>query len=420
MAQVRLERMVHGGVALGRMPEGRVILVAGGIPGELVETEPQEVSGVLRGNVESVVEASEDRVQPPAHPGLDYGFIAYRRQLELKREVVADALGRALRRDVEVPAVRPSPTTWSYRAAVQPAVVGDRLGYRRPGTAEVVTLESDPVANAAIGHAWGIWRGLRPPDGVVELVLRGNDHGETLAALVAAAPERDLVPFAHRLVDAGYTGVHYAAFDPRGRFRGGVSRLAGARSIHQRYGHIELSVTPTAFAQPNPGAAGELYATLGAWAPEGDVAVDLYAGGGAIALHLARGWRRVWAVEIDRGSVARGRRDAERAGVDNVEFARGDARRATIPPDAGLVVVDPPRAGLSKPLRETIVDCAADRLIYVSCDVATWSRDVAHFERSGWALRRFEPFDFYPHTHHIEILSLLERDAGTLRRAGPR
>jgi tRNA/tmRNA/rRNA uracil-C5-methylase (TrmA/RlmC/RlmD family) len=71
--------------------------------------------------------------------------------------------------------------------------------------------------------------------------------------------------------------------------------------------------------------------------------------------------------------------------------------------------VDPPRAGLKRELRDAIVASDAGHLMYVSCDVATWARDVAHFLGEGFVLERFEPFDFYPHTHHVEVLSLLAR-----------
>jgi tRNA/tmRNA/rRNA uracil-C5-methylase (TrmA/RlmC/RlmD family) len=92
-----------------------------------------------------------------------------------------------------------------------------------------------------------------------------------------------------------------------------------------------------------------------------------------------------------------------------VQFLRADARRAPLPGDAELVAVDPPRAGLSAELRSAIVDSPVPRLLYVSCDPATWARDAAAFEQSGLRLVRFEPFDFYPHTHHVEVLSLFER-----------
>jgi tRNA/tmRNA/rRNA uracil-C5-methylase (TrmA/RlmC/RlmD family) len=107
--------------------------------------------------------------------------------------------------------------------------------------------------------------------------------------------------------------------------------------------------------------------------------------------------------------VERGKRDAERLGLGNVEFVRLDAREAVIPETAELVVVDPPRAGLSKGVRSAVAVSGASRLLYVSCDAATWARDVVELEGLGFALTRFVPFDFYPQTHHVELLSELTR-----------
>jgi tRNA/tmRNA/rRNA uracil-C5-methylase (TrmA/RlmC/RlmD family) len=126
-------------------------------------------------------------------------------------------------------------------------------------------------------------------------------------------------------------------------------------------------------------------------------------------LHLARSFAQVTAVEIDRGSVARGRADARRLGIDNVSFDGTDVRFGSISPDADLITVDPPRAGLGQDVRTAIDESGARQLIYVSCDPATWARDVAAFSELGWTLDFIRPFDFYPQTHHVEILSRLTR-----------
>ena len=181
------------------------------------------------------------------------------------------------------------------------------------------------------------------------------------------------------------------------------------RSIRQRYGDFELTVTATSFAQPNPAAASRLLRELTRTAGTGAHALDLYAGGGVIGLHLAEGFEQVTALELDRSSVVRGERDARRLGVKNLSFVHADARKLANLPDAELITVDPPRAGLAKAARQAITASKAERLLYVSCDVATWARDVAEFEAAGWRLERAQPFDFYPQTHHIEMLSLLTR-----------
>ena len=421
-----VERMVHGGAALARTEVGAVALVTGALPGETVRADVRREKGVLIGAVVEVLSASPDRVPANVHPGLDYSFMSYERQLVEKRAVVADALSRARaqarRADdglaaaprltpADVPAVVAAPAPWGYRNSVQPAAAAAGLGYRLPGSNEVLVLGADPSATSGVNAAWAQALSVRAnrAAGIHELVIRANDAGEALVALVSNAPARKLIPLAHALVQTGVAGVVHAPYDPRGRFRSGAERLAGARFVLQGYGDVLLTMNAMSFVQPNPAAAAVLYRELARWAGQGASATELYAGGGAISFHLAPNFGRVVAVEIDRGAVTRGQRDAERLGFANVEFVRQDARSASIPAGTELLVVDPPRAGLSADTRAAAVASDAKRLIYVSCDAATWARDVADFEAKGFELTRFQPHDFYPQTHHVEILSELTR-----------
>lgn len=403
------ERLVHGGRALARLEDGRVVLVAGALPGERVLAELAQKSGVLQGRVTEILEASADRVPAPIHPGLDLGFVAYPAQLDLKRGVLLDAARRAgCPLPDAVDAVVASPQVWNYRSAVQPAVQHGRLGYRREGSRELVELDGDPSANEGANRAWSILVAADLPTSVREVAVRANDAGDALVALIATSPAKPFLDFAHRLVGQGIAGVALAPHDPRGRFRSGKERLAGDRDLLQRYGDVELSVSATAFAQPNPAAAGPAFRALAELAPGGRRAVDLFAGGGAIAAHLAGRYDEVIAVEIASESVDRGRRDMERLGRTNVRFERVDARRVDLP-DADTIVVDPPRSGLAKELRAQIDASTASSLLYLSCDVATWARDASDFVRRGWRLERVRPYDFQPHTHHLEVLSAFER-----------
>ena len=405
--------MVHGGATLTHLADGRVALVRGGLPGETVEASLGMRSGVMQGGVTQVLGASPGRVPASPHPGLDYSFATYERQLTLKREVTADALTRSLKRQVEVPEVVPAPSAWHYRHTVQPAATKRGLGYRKPNGQEVATLAADPVAHESINRVWEGWQSAPEgvPKGIREVVFRCNDAGEVLVSLVASASPKNYLSFAHNLLrrDIGVVGVSYALHDPRGRFRSGFERLAGGRTLTQRYGDFEVSVSATSFAQPNPAAASLLYDELKKWAGSGGSALDLYAGTGIIGLHLAQQFGEVTALEVDKSSVIRGERDAARLGVQNLNFIRADAKKLGPLPDAELIVVDPPRAGLAKGVREALLGSSAKRLLYVSCDVATWARDVAHFGSEGLKLTRLQPFDFYAQTHHVEMLSLLER-----------
>lgn len=406
---VRLERMIHAGKTMARLTTGQIALVSGGLPEEKVVVKLREQKGVLQGPVTKIVEASPHRQQAVLHPGLDYSIAGYDYQLELKQYVIKDALGRALRRNVDVPAVRPSPKIWQYRNTIQPVVTRQGLGYRQPESHDVVTLKEDPTANEAIQLAWQKVLDLKPPKGLREIVFRGNDSGDVLVSLIASASARNYLDYAHKLMATGIAGVSYAQFDARGRFRKGSEKLTGQRTLRQTYGQYDISVSASQFAQPNPSASTELYKRLSQLAGQGQIALDLYAGSGIIGMHLAENYDDVTALEIDGSSVARGQADTERLAIKNLNFIKADAKRLELPTKVDLITVDPPRAGLNKDVRALLTSSSAPKLIYVSCDIATWSRDIAEFEKSGWTLESFEPFDFYPHTHHIEILSVLTR-----------
>src|SRR5699024_5526441 len=178
-----------------------------------------------------------------------------------------------------------------------------------------------------------------------------------------------------------------------GRVTPCIERIAGARRTRLPYRKFELYLSGGSFAQPNPAAPGLLYLRLQELAGSGGVAHDLYAGSGGISFHLAERYREVAAFEIDRTSVQRGRSDAERLGLGNVHFTGGDVKHGSFGAGADLITVDPPRAGMGAPVRAAISGSDAARLIYVSCNPATWARDVADFLKRGWQLSSVEPYD---------------------------
>ncbi|MFC6617543.1 hypothetical protein [Deinococcus radiophilus] len=104
----------------------------------------------------------------------------------------------------------------------------------------------------------------------------------------------------------------------------------------------------------------------------------------------------------------RGRQAAAEAGVGNITFQQGAAEELD-ELSAEVIVVDPPRAGLDPAVRDHIHASTADRLVYVSCDPATWARDISDLVGRGWRLGRVIPHDFYPQTSHVEVVSVLER-----------
>ena len=141
---------------------------------------------------------------------------------------------------------------------------------------------------------------------------------------------------------------------------------------------------------------------------------DLYCGIGTIALTLAPRAGEVWGIELLEQAIADAIAGSARNEITNARFFAGDVRLA-LPellaragrPD--VVVVDPPRAGLSRTVVHRIIDAAPRRIVYVSCNPTTLAPNASELVQAGWTLRRVQPVDMFPQTHHIECVALLER-----------
>jgi 23S rRNA (uracil1939-C5)-methyltransferase len=141
---------------------------------------------------------------------------------------------------------------------------------------------------------------------------------------------------------------------------------------------------------------------------------DLFCGIGTIALTLSLSAGEVWGIEIVESAIRDAIQNARHNGVDNARFFAGDVRTALRPlvEEAGapdVVVVDPPRAGLSQKIVRRILETEARRIVYVSCNPTTLAPNARQIADAGYELRAVRPFDMFPQTPHIESVALLER-----------
>jgi 23S rRNA (uracil1939-C5)-methyltransferase len=178
-------------------------------------------------------------------------------------------------------------------------------------------------------------------------------------------------------------------------------------------------LSPGSFVQANPAVAALLYARaveLLAAGPRDDV-LDLYCGSGALAFHLARRARSVYAVDLNHRALADARASAARNATANVVWRAGKcetiARKLV---RAGrrfpAATVNPPRTGLHEDLPVLLDALGVQRLVYVSCSPPTLARDLARLRTLGFAVRQVVPFDMFAQTYHLETVTLLERAAG--------
>ncbi len=381
-------------------------LVGGGLPGELVEADLSERKNHLEGTLTKVLEAHPGRYTSYLPPSADLP-LEYSQQLPIKQGFVQEALERIAKLQWDVSPIQASPDALEYRTSAQYALHSlGGLAYRQPRSNELVRVEQDPLIAPPLQEAFRLLSSW-PLSNVEEVVLRGSLYENRTQVGFIGGLARFFKRTAQALVQEGIAGVVWAEASPKGRFRGGVQHLAGETGLLEDFGGILSTVNVQSFAQVNPKAAGLMFQQAAQIVGNGGKALELYSGSGVLSLHLAHQFEHITTIEISRDAVKRGQADAARLGAGNVEFKREDAKIFAKFLPADLIMVDPPRAGLSEEVLAGLLEHKPERILYISCDPATWARDIGKLVQGSYKLTFARPYDFYPFTHHVEVLSLL-------------
>lgn len=392
---IRCERPATGG-GVGHRANGQIVFIRHALPGELVDVEiTDENAKISRGDAIAIVEASPERQAPPcnyAHPGgcggCDLQHATPRAQSTWKSTLVSEQLRRLAFTDVDVP-LESFGSGEGTRTRLRLAVNGEgQLGLRSHRSHEVVPIESCWLSDQRFGDA------LETPwTGCSEVELRAIGDGDPFA-VVRRETDRGTL---YELCDLWGRRI-----DPSTQ-----SRVA----VH---GH-HYSVSPRSFWQSHRDAPSRLVelVTAGLGAAPGDRVVDMFSGVGLFSVPLARlvgPGGSVVAVESSPFAVRDARRNLE--GQRQVKVREWSVTPRSVN-DAvqldDLVVLDPPRTGLAKGVAEALVRRSPRRIVYVSCDAATFARDLALLQAGSYVLGDIQALDLFPMTEHLEIVAVLDR-----------
>ncbi len=428
--------MAYGPNAVGRADDGKVVFVAGAAPGDVVDVKvTRETKGFREAVVEHIVEASPLRTQP-ACPfsgvcgGCPWMHLSYEAQLEAKRANVVNQLSRigGVSRERAEELVAPcvgSKRQLGYRNKLELAAGRDdrglfMLGFHEQGGTLAAAPKTCLLGAKGIEKAPGALRGalsyLQGKDdlGIFRVGIRRSVRTrETEIALWTAPSGFPRKMAADTLASAlKCTSIVRVMADPgKARKVKKVEVLYGRGNWGETLLENDYRVSAPSFFQVNTAQAEKMIELVidGLEVGPDSVVADLYCGAGTFTLPLAQRADFVYAVESAASSVRDLRRNME--GIDGeIEVIGGDsARELPTLGDLDALVVDPPRAGLGKGVPESIAASGAKRVAYVSCDPATWARDIARFAQVGYELVRATPVDLFPQTFHIETVSILRR-----------
>jgi 23S rRNA (uracil1939-C5)-methyltransferase len=467
---VTVEKLTFGGSGLAHV-EGFPVFIDDAIPGqqlEIVVTKRRD--RYMEAKIHKVLRHAKDEIQSKCKHfgecgGCQWQNLAYDKQLSYKEDIVRETLehltqaDEAVRKQLpgRVLKIIPSPQVYHYRNKLEMS-----FGY---GTMRVEEKDGRRIhfdENPTIGfHRPGEWSTMLPitechlydeqtdmlladvrrfmeqsrlpvynpkiQKGMLRnmLLRRGQHTGEQMICFLVNARKKELEPLFQPFLRA-FGGrpnlkslmiIEHLGLNDRPEFPK-VHMLTGKETISERLFDLNFEISPFSFFQTNTFAAEKLYRAIAEAADlsQKDTVLDAYCGMGTIGQYLARFCQKVVGVESHPSAVDDALKSAGKNKIGNISFYKGrteqvmkDQLKAGGKYAFTTIVVDPPRPGLHPAARDAVIEHKADKVVYVSCNTATFARDLGEFLKAGYELRTVQPVDLFPHTAHIETVALLQR-----------
>jgi 23S rRNA (uracil1939-C5)-methyltransferase len=428
--------MCYGGAGFGRV-EGKACFVQLTAPGDQARIRiVKEKRSYLEGELLELTAASSLRVDPScpffgACGGCNWQHLPYDEQLKQKGEIFAGSLSRIghVQSEVLLP-VAPSESCYGYRSRIQLKVgrgkVGPVLGFFRNGSHDVIDIASGcaiahPLLNRMAAELRPVLAGLPQWAAITQIDLAMGDDGQSIAILHVAGNEAAKV--GERMQGAARGELpSISGLFVRSGGKARIDRVFGIDALNYTIPADLLPGSPATklafgrggFSQVNYLQNLELIRTVLQWGgfTGTERVLDLYCGNGNLSIPVASRVSQVVGVEGYGPSIDDARANAELNGVANASFTVSDAALAVKRfADKGekfdLVILDPPRSGAES--AGEIARLAPKKIVYVSCDPATLSRDLALLCEKGYRVTRCRPVDMFPQTYHLESVTELTR-----------
>ena len=446
--QVSIETATIDGSGVARV-DGQVVFVPGALPGERCSVRIAHVGrSAVFAQLLSVLTPSVHRVEPdcpyfPLCGGCALRHMDYEQELALKQAHVQSCLTRIGGQTISALPITGAAQTDGYRNKVQfPVQEQDGrpvAGFFSGKTHRVIPVRhcriqpdcADAIRGAVL--AWMEQYHIRAYDEqthtgyIRHIYIRfGAESGQILVCIVANCaqlPKKKQLVTALLAAEPGITTIVFSPNTKKGNTVLGTEfhPLYGDGTITDTLCGLQFRLSAPAFYQVNHAQAERLYekAVQLAGLTGNETVLDLYCGTGTITLCLARHTKKAIGVEIVPQAIEDAKFNAAQNGMENAEFFCMDAGQAAkmladrrIRPD--VIVVDPPRKGVSADVIEAIGAMAPQRVVYVSCDPATLARDLKLLTAAGYTLQTAEAFDLFPRCAHVETVVLLSRETNPL------
>lgn len=396
----------YGGFSIGRL-KGKVVMIKGGIPGEVLDIcIEKEKKDYYTAYVSKVIEPSPDRVTPACKfagscGGCQLQHISYNRQVQLKEQVLSDCLTRISKIDADL-----SPPffhdQWNYRRRGQFKISCKKIGFFREKTREVIDIDNCPLMIEEINRLLLISKKLLNKTDLREIHI---SVGDSAVGLIKNAdplqPRTYWRELASMFIAEGFSGICIELQNGR------ILKFGTPYTTFNLEG-LRYTISPMSFFQSLWRLNQEVVKFIrDSLQPlKGKKILDLYSGAGNFSIPLAKDAEAVFGVEENPYAIEDGKRNLYINEITNYRFIQASAEKFDIKYDIDILLIDPPRAGITNRVINKILALASETIIYISCNPSTLARDLKKL-CAKYYIESIRMIDFFPQTYHIESLTFL-------------
>ena len=441
--EILINNLSHQGEGIGRV-ENFAVFVPGAIKGEKIEVKITEIrKNFARGELEKIILPSLNRVKPPCPVfnlcgGCHLQHINYKKQLEMKKEIVENVLSRIGNQNIDVMPIIGMEIPWRYRNKGHFHLARENenitLGFYQSKSHDLVPVSRCLLFSQNINslikylekeltrQKITIYNHKTDKGNFRGIVLRESKYTGEIMIIFITREERWYLDenFLNNLIIAFPQVVSLCQNinkNPKMALFGKDFRiLKGKTFIEDHIDSFKFKISPSSFFQVNVLQTEILYKKILEYANLSgkETVIDSYSGTGTISIYLAGKAKKVYGLELQKGAVRDAWANGELNNLSNLKFFSGKAESWLYKwvqrgEKVEVIIIDPPRRGCSREVLKNIIKIKPEQILYVSCDMPTLARDIKYITQNGYNIEEVQPIDMFPHTSHIECLVHLTR-----------
>ena len=457
--EIEIEKIVFGGEGLGRV-DGFTVFVPMSVPGDKLEIDIISVKkSYARGLITRIIEPSKDRIEDLSKvsfedfDGCDFGMLKYEKQLEYKDKMLEEVLTKISGTDLEnvqVGKIIGSDEKVNYRnKTAEPFFKKDGIiqtgFYSRKShnvflakenllKSEIAKMIIDKFlqkVNSFSGtkKEFKVFNEINNTGFLKQIMVRNNEKNEVMIIVIVNKNSQynQLSKILEEMYDENecIKSVYISVKTEQNNVILGKNvHLFGSQYLEEEMEGLKFKIYPNSFFQINKKQALKLYDTAIEFLNEeknnknnGKIyektVIDAFSGTGTIAMMLSKNIKKVIGIESVESSTLAAKLTSYENSIQNVEFVNGKVEKE-LPKilkreNIGAIVFDPPRRGIEEIALKSVIKNKIEKIVYISCNPATFARDVKILTENGYVLKKITPVDMFPQTGHIEVVGLLEK-----------